>query len=186
MYTPRIGESFIRGAMAAPLLFLCVLFITSCGNDGQPRVNGQIRSISKDSLINYNRKIVKSEDQEIEDYIGRHQLKMEKTSTGLRYLIYVHGNGPAVTKGKRVTLKYSVRLITGDLLYSSEGGNPMEFETGHGGVESGLEEGIFLLHTGDHAKFIVPSHLAFGLLGDQDKIPQQATLVYDIELVKLK
>jgi FKBP-type peptidyl-prolyl cis-trans isomerase len=42
------------------------------------------------------------------------------------------------------------------------------------------------MHVGDRAKFIVPSHLAFGLLGDQNKIPQHATLVYDIELVKIK
>jgi FKBP-type peptidyl-prolyl cis-trans isomerase FkpA len=77
-------------------------------------------------------------------------------------------------------------LLNGDLAYSSGQTGPKEFEIGHGGVESGLEEGILLLHVGDHAKFIVPSHLAFGLLGDQNKIPQRATLVYDIELVKLK
>jgi FKBP-type peptidyl-prolyl cis-trans isomerase len=42
------------------------------------------------------------------------------------------------------------------------------------------------MNVGDRAKFIVPSHLAFGLLGDQKMIPPQATLVYDVELINLK
>ena len=49
-----------------------------------------------------------------------------------------------------------------------------------------LEEGILLLKEGDRAKFIIPSHLAFGLLGDMKKIPAKAVLVYDIELIKIK
>jgi FKBP-type peptidyl-prolyl cis-trans isomerase len=43
-----------------------------------------------------------------------------------------------------------------------------------------------LMRTGSRAKLIVPSHLAFGLLGDLKKIPEQAVLVYDIELVEVK
>jgi len=39
------------------------------------------------------------------------------------------------------------------------------------------------MRQGDRAKLIVPSHLAFGLLGDLKKIPAGATLVYDIEIL---
>ena len=39
------------------------------------------------------------------------------------------------------------------------------------------------MKVGDKAKFIIPSHLAFGLLGDENKIPKRATLVYDVELI---
>jgi FKBP-type peptidyl-prolyl cis-trans isomerase FkpA len=101
-------------------------------------------------------------------------------------MIYFHGSGAKVTRGKKVTIGFTVKLINGDLVYSSATDGLKEFEAGHGGVESGLEEGILLLRVGDKAKFIVPSHLAFGLLGDQRKIPQQATLIYDVELLNLK
>jgi len=57
---------------------------------------------------------------------------------------------------------------------------------GHGGVESGLEEAVLLLHAGDKARIIIPSHLAYGLVGDDDKIPARATLIYEIELIELK
>ena len=111
---------------------------------------------------------------------------MEKTGTGLRYMIYEHGNGTKADNGKTAELKYSLRLLSGENIYTSDERGLKEFEIGKGGVESGLEEGILFLKKGDHVKFIIPSHLAFGLLGDGDKIPAKATLVYDIELINIK
>jgi FKBP-type peptidyl-prolyl cis-trans isomerase len=63
--------------------------------------------------------------------------------------------------------------------------DPKTFLIGQGGVESGLEEGILLLQEGDKARFIMPPHLAHGLIGDRDKIPARATIIYDLELVSL-
>jgi FKBP-type peptidyl-prolyl cis-trans isomerase FkpA len=142
-------------------------------------------SIMDDSVMNYNKAVVKTEDQEIEDLIQRYGWTMVKSSTGLRYMIYKHGSGERPVKGKIVTIRYEVRLINGNLCYSSAEKGPKEFKLGQGVVDVGTEEGILLMRVGDRAKFIVPSHLAFGLLGDQDKIPPKSTLIYDIELIKL-
>jgi FKBP-type peptidyl-prolyl cis-trans isomerase len=139
-----------------------------------------------DTLVNYNRGVIKTEDQQIDDFIARYNWKMTKTGTGLRYLIFQKGHGVKAAKGKVAVISYTLRFLDGSLCYSSDKDGLKEFKIGYGNVESGVEEGILLMHVGDRAKFIVPSHLAFGLLGDQKKIPQQATLVYDIELVKLK
>jgi FKBP-type peptidyl-prolyl cis-trans isomerase len=139
-----------------------------------------------DSLVNYNRGVVLTEDQQISDFVARHTWKMNNTGTGLRYMIFIKGKGVKAEKGKVAVIRYTLRLLNGNLCYSSDKDGLKEFKIGYGGVESGVEEGILLMHVGDRAKFIVPSHLAFGLLGDQNKIPQHATLVYDIELVKLK
>lgn len=138
-----------------------------------------------DTLLNYNKAIVKSGDQEIEDFIERYGWVMHKTSTGLRYMIYQHGSGERAVHGKKATILYEVRLLNGDLCYSSADAGPKEFMIGRGGIETGAEEGILLMKVGDRAKFIVPSHLAFGLLGDQDKIPPQSALIYDIKLLKI-
>ena len=139
-----------------------------------------------DSLVNYNRNVLLTEDQQIEDFISRYRWLMKNTGTGLRYLIYKNGQGEKAVKGKIAVIRFSLRLLNGNLCYSSDKDGLKEFKIGYGGVESGVEEGILLMRVGDRAKFIVPSHLAFGLLGDQNKIPQHATLVYDIELVKIK
>ncbi len=58
-------------------------------------------------------------------------------------------------------------------------------EIGHGGVESGIEEGILLLHKGDKARFILPPFRAHGLLGDRQKIPPRSIIVYELELKDL-
>ncbi len=96
------------------------------------------------------------------------------------------GDGKKAEDGKVVVLEYSVQLSNGHLIYSSGESGLKEFMIGKGEVEAGLEEGILLLREGDCAKFIIPSHFAFGLLGDQDKILPKSTLIYDVKLLKIK
>jgi len=167
-------------------LLLLMMLGSSCSD--QPQTSNSTRHLGmmSDSLVNYNRGVVLTEDQQIEDFVTRYGWKMNKTGTGLRYLIFKEGHGEKTKKGKVAVIRYTLRLLNGNLCYSSDKDGLKEFKIGYGGVESGVEEGILLMHVGDRAKFIVPSHLAFGLLGDQNKIPQHATLVYDIELVKIK
>jgi FKBP-type peptidyl-prolyl cis-trans isomerase len=167
-----------------PVLLLFFLAISCDGN--KERKKNQNSKEVKEALVKANRKLVKTEDERIEDYTRRHNWQMTETGTGLRYLIYKNGDGEKAKKDKVAVLNYKVGLLTGDNLYSSELKGPKEFKIGQGGVESGLEEGILLLRVGDRVKFIIPSHLAFGLVGDGDKIPAKATLVYDVELIELK
>ena len=172
--------------IAIPVLFLLLMIFISCNEQPQPVNSTRHLGMISDSLVNYNRGVVLTEDQQIDDFIARYGWKMIKTGTGLRYLIFKKGTGAEAKKGKVAVIRYTLHFLNGSLCYSSDENGPKEFKIGYGGVESGIEEGILLMHVGDRAKFIVPSHLAFGLLGDQNKIPQNATLVYDIELVKIK
>jgi len=169
------------------LLFniLVALFVVSCNENPSPKQNPNPSEL-KETLMEVNKKLVKSENRDIEAYIKRYGWEMKKTGTGLRYMIYKHGNGEKATTGKIANLNYKVGLLDGSICYSSEEFGPKIFRIGKGGVESGLEEGILFLRVGDHVKFILPSHLAFGLVGDSNKIPAKATLVYDIELIELK
>lgn len=168
-------------------IFLMLLFLFACNGDG---VKNQKQPIDQKqmekSLVYANKQAVKLENEQIEAFIRRHNWQMKETGSGLRYSVYYEGNGPKTESGKIAVLKYRVLLIDGSEIYSSDKSGLKEFEIGRGGVESGLEEGILLLRVGDRAKFIIPSHLAFGLLGDQDKVPPKSTLIYDLELVALK
>ncbi|MFH1160141.1 MAG: FKBP-type peptidyl-prolyl cis-trans isomerase [bacterium] len=174
-----------------PSLSLCIgillLFISlpSCKNDPQSvRSTSNIRMLDE-QVIRYNRGVIKTEDQEIQDFLTRYQWDMTLTPTGLRYLIYRKGTGRKAEKGLSASVSYELRLLNGKLVYSSDSAGLKEILLGHGGVESVLEEGLLLLHQGDKAKFVIPSYLAFGLLGDQNMIPPGATLIYNIELVRL-
>ncbi len=167
-----------------PLFLLLLLISCNSGNQQEDERNLDTKEL-ENTLVYANKQAVRAEDEQINDFLERYNWKMEETGTGLRYAIYKHGNGPKAEPGKVAVLRYSVRLITGDEIYNSEKDGLKEFLIGMGGVESGLEEGILLLRVGDKAKFIIPSHLGFGLLGDQDKTPPKSTLIYDLELVAL-
>jgi FKBP-type peptidyl-prolyl cis-trans isomerase FkpA len=142
-------------------------------------------SFIDESRIEANKQAMQFEDQKIRQYISRMGWHMKETGTGLRYMITESGHGPKATVGRVAHFDYELRLITGELCYSSQKTGPKEFRIGSGGVESGLEEGILLLHKGDRVKFILPSHLAFGLVGDQNKIPGRYSLIYDVHLIDL-
>jgi len=169
------------------ILFAFFILFSACNknNKNKNQNSADYKTLNK-TLEKVNKQLVASEDEQIESFIKRYNWKMKKTGTGLRYLIYKHGKGEKAEKGRIAKINYRVNLLNGDLCYSSKDKGPKEFVIGKGNVESGLEQGILLLKVGDKAKFILPSHLAFGLIGDQDKIPAKAALVYDIELLELK
>ena len=169
------------------VIFPLILFLfLSCSESKERSETKQTIGMMDDSLIDYNQQIVQNESQEIEDFIGRYQWKMNTTTTGLRYMIYKSGKGPYAKKGELSRISYSVRLLNGDLVYKSDSLAPFEFEIGKRRVPSGLEEGVILMKPGERAKLVVPSYLAFGLAGDQDRVPPRAILVYDVELLGIK
>ena len=167
------------------IIYLLLLVSISCCKSAIDRPQSdEVKDLSE-PLIIVNKELVRTEDQRIDDFIARYKWKMNITGTGLRYAIYKRGSGLQAKKGFTAKFNYTLTLLTGDTIYTTEESGPKEIIIGKGGVENGLDEGILLLKKGDQAKLIIPSHLAFGLVGDMDKIPAKATLVYDIELIDL-
>ncbi|MFN4123012.1 MAG: FKBP-type peptidyl-prolyl cis-trans isomerase [Flavobacteriales bacterium] len=139
----------------------------------------------KEPLIGANRKLVSRESQDIDAYARNRDLTMNRTGTGLRYLIIEEGEGPNPKADDQVKVHFRISLLDGTLCYDSNKSGAETFVVDHDHVESGLHEGIKLMKAGGKAKFILPSHLAHGLLGDKDKIPPLSPVVYDIELLAI-
>lgn len=111
----------------------------------------------------------------------------EKTASGLRYQIIQKGNGVQAEAGKTVAVHYKGMFADGGEFDNSyKRGNPIEFPVGMGNVIAGWDEGIQLLKVGDKARFVIPSHLAYGSRGAGGVIPPNATLVFDVELMNVK
>ena len=140
---------------------------------------------ARDSVLAYHRSMIGEESQQISDYIARHGWHMDTTSTGLRFMVYRMGKGAKPAAGGTASIRYRVSLLTGDPVDSTSGGQPLTFEVGKRRVLSGLEEGVMMLNQGSAARLILPGHLAYGLLGDPGKVPVNAALVYDVELVRV-
>ena len=88
-----------------------------------------------------------------------------------------------IESGDVVSLEYEIRLLNGKMIYSSKNDGIKTFLVGRGGVESGLEEAILKLRKNSVAILILPAHLAHGLLGDGNKVPARAALVYKLKVV---
>ncbi|SKB26834.1 peptidylprolyl isomerase [Maribacter arcticus] len=110
----------------------------------------------------------------------------ESTASGLRYKMIQKGNGAKAEKGKQVSVHYEGSLLSGDVFDSSYKRNsPIDFQLGIGQVIPGWDEGISLLKVGDKARFVIPSDLAYGSAGAGGVIPPNATLIFDVELMKV-
>ena len=110
----------------------------------------------------------------------------DQTDSGLRYKIIQKGSGVQAEKGKSVSVHYEGSLDNGQVFDSSyRRKDPITFTLGIGQVIQGWDEGIALLQEGDKARFVIPSYLGYGERGAGGVIPPNATLVFDVELVKV-
>jgi len=110
----------------------------------------------------------------------------DQTDSGLRYKIIQKGSGAQAEKGKSVSVHYEGSLDNGQVFDSSyRRKDPITFTLGIGQVIQGWDEGIALLKEGDKARFVIPSYLGYGERGAGGVIPPNATLVFDVELIKV-
>jgi FKBP-type peptidyl-prolyl cis-trans isomerase len=166
------------------LIYLTLLIIYSCNNK-QNTDNNKKYVKDNESLERINETLVNRDAEVIKNFINRNRWDMSVTEAGLYYMIYKKGNGPKVEEGKTVIINYEISLMDGTVCYKSDSSHPKSFVVGKGNVESGLEQGILLMRKGDKAKFILPPHLAYGLLGDENKIPPRSVIVYDVEVLDI-
>jgi len=169
------------------LLVTCYLLLSACIDKPKDKPIVINYNKLKEDIIQVNKPAVVMENDEINAYIKSHNYNMQITGTGLRYLfIKENPKEKKVEKGNRVKVLYKVSLLDGTLCYSSDNKSPKEFSVGADNVESGIHEGVQLMHLYDKSIFILPAHLAFGLIGDRDKIPPKTAVIYEVEVISIQ
>lgn len=127
------------------------------------------------------------EQAAIEAELDKLATGFNKTDSGLRYQIIQSGDGKKAQANTTVSVHYKGQLSDGTVFDSSYKRNqPIDFTLGVGQVIPGWDEGIALLKVGDKARFVIPSHLAYGSRGAGGVIPPNANLIFDVELVGVK
>ncbi len=143
---------------------------------------------SDDHSVDFNQELNEREQIQIRLFLEHNKsLKMKQTNSGLRYMIYKNGEGEVVARsGQTVYTRLRVELLNGTICHETPKEETENFVLEHSDKESGVHEALRFMKKGDHAKLILPSYLAHGLLGDRENIPPQSILYIDLELVELK
>ncbi|XP_071441211.1 peptidyl-prolyl cis-trans isomerase FKBP2 [Hetaerina americana] len=88
--------------------------------------------------------------------------------------------------GDFLHMHYTGYLEDGVVFDSSyERKNPLTFTLGSGQVIKGWDRGLLGMCEGEKRKLVIPSELGYGAHGSPPKIPGGATLIFEVELVKI-
>jgi peptidylprolyl isomerase len=111
-----------------------------------------------------------------------------KTPDGLEYWDSKTGTGAVATKGQTVTVHYTGWLAANGVKFDSsvDRGEPFQFPLGEGQVIKGWDEGVAGMKVGGKRQLRIPPSLGYGAEGAGGAIPPNATLIFDVELLKVK
>lgn len=166
-------------------VFTMLVLLASCAEEVEETPKAV--NWTKSDSYTLGKNIAENEEIKIRLFLEMHKdWELTKTGTGLRYYVYEKGDGPSPERGQVAQIEYVVSLLDGTECYRTEADEYEELRVDQSEVETGVQEAIKLLHVGDKAKLIIPSHIGHGLLGDQNKIPPLTTLVVDIFIMGIK
>ncbi|MEK7092258.1 MAG: FKBP-type peptidyl-prolyl cis-trans isomerase, partial [Patescibacteria group bacterium] len=95
--------------------------------------------------------------------------------------------GAQVKEGDTVVMHYTGWLTDNTKFDSSvDRGVPFETKIGVGFVIKGWDMGVPGMKVGGKRKLTIPHHLGYGKYGAGDAIPGFATLIFEVELLKIK
>lgn len=109
-------------------------------------------------------------------------------ATELEVTDVVEGDGAEAKSGDEIEVEYvGVAQSTGQEFDSSwEREEPFSFELGAGMVIPGWDEGLTGMREGGRRLLVIPGDLAYGPSGQPPDIGPDETLVFAVDLVKIK
>jgi FKBP-type peptidyl-prolyl cis-trans isomerase FkpA len=116
---------------------------------------------------------------------GQLDSQMKATDSGLRYIIHEEGDGPVPQLNEQISVHYYGYLDSNGKMFdtSFRGGQPYQYPLG-GQVIQGWNEALGMFKRGTKATVFIPAALGYGAAGQGADIPENADLIFYLELEK--
>ncbi len=109
---------------------------------------------------------------------------VQTTASGLQYQVVTEGAGATPTDADEITVNYHGTLLDGEVFDSSrDRGQPLTIKMAE--VVPGWREALKLMKEGGKIIAWIPSDLAYGPAGSPPRVGPNATLKFEIELIKV-
>jgi len=118
--------------------------------------------------------------------LGVELARMTRRPSGLYVLDRRRGSGTPADSNRWVTVSYTGWLADGTVIDDTRKKKaPRDVLLGHGKVIPAWEEGLRGMRPGGRRLLVVPPALGYGAAGQPGTVPSRATLVFDVEMVKV-
>lgn len=121
---------------------------------------------------------------------GTQHVAPQENKSGLTHTILTEGTGEVAKKGQKATVHYTGWLakngepdMNTKFDSSVDRGTPFSFVIAGGMVIKGWDLGVEGMKVGEKRRLVIPSELGYGSRGAGGRIPPNATLVFDVELL---
>ena len=184
------GSSGIEGVIPAnaPLMFevevLSVLTVEA--------YDAYMRALEEKERLAFEKKMAtqfETDKKAINDYAITKKWKVQRSPSGLSYIITKPGKGTNAKAGNTVTVHYEGMLLNEKVFDSSKGRAPFSFVLGEGKAIAGWEEGLGYFNKGSEGYLLIPSKYAYGATPLDDgkvQVPAFSVLIFKIQVVDIK
>lgn len=155
------------------LLFLAFIF-TSCMDDG---------SCDQKPSTAVNQDQLQLDIEAIESYLTENNIEAQVHESGLRYVINEEGDGKKASVCDQVTVRYDGFLVSDESNFDGSDGKNVAFPLSR--VIIGWQVGVPLIREGGSITLYIPSSYAYGSRGSGDRVPPNANLIFEIDLVRV-
>lgn len=182
------------GVMVACCLFLVVAQITGSRQEAiaaslatPPSFPAAVTTTVETASLLENSMLVASADtSDTSGNTAKENANVIETESGLKYVDVEVGTGATPQPGQTVVVHYTGTLEDGTKFDSSRDRNsPFSFKIGMGQVIQGWDEGLSTMRVGGKRQLIIPPELGYGARGAGGVIPPNATLLFDVELLRI-
>lgn len=172
--------------MRTSLILFFVVFIVSCNQNVARRPKTQTPNNFYKEVVEQNKKLNKREELMIENVLKKDTINaFNVSSSGFWYTYFVKDSLANITPKTNdvVTLEYNIMDLYGNEIYKNQ---ELTYKVDKENIITGLAEGVKLMKEGEEMLFVIPSYVAYGIVGDGNKIGINKTLKSRVKLNKIK